>query len=202
MKLRDEATGAVTSLLVSSKVLSLASPVFAALVGPGFREGNNIQRGDCPVIELLDDDPAAMSIVCNLLHFRYDPVPTHLAPAQLGKLGVLCDKYDCSKPVLPWSQKWLSKHKEAPFADLGHMLLAAYKLDDADYFAAISTRLMNGLVPRLETWDGFPELQLLPDRTKGFSFLSELSNISSLLIPFRRHARPSRSHHRRTSDYH
>jgi hypothetical protein len=156
------------NLLVSSKVLSLASPVFAALLGPKFLEGNRIRHGVSPTIELHDDDPTAVALICNILHYRYDSVPTKLEAKQLGQIAILCDKYDCSKSFQLWSEKWLSSSCGAPFSDLGHLLLAAYKLNDPVHFADFSTQLIKGVVPKRETWVLFPELDLLPDHFKGF----------------------------------
>ena len=166
--LQTEGTDTPANLLVSSKVLSLASPVFAALLGPKFLEGNHIRRGDSPIIELHDDDPAAITLICNILHYRYDSVPTQLEAEQLRQIAILCDKYDCSKSFQPWTEKWLNSSRGAQFSDLGHLLLAAYKLNDPVHFAYFSTRLIVGVVPKRETWDLFPELDFLPDQFKGF----------------------------------
>ena len=166
--LQNGGTDTSANLLVSSKVLSLTSPVFAALLGPKFLEGNDIRRGVCPVVELHDDDPAAITLICNILHYRYDSVPTHLEAEQLGQIAILCDKYDCSKPLQLWCEKWLNSSCGAQFSDLGHLLLATYKLNDPVHFAGFSAELIRDVVPKRETWDLFPELDLLPDRFKGF----------------------------------
>jgi hypothetical protein len=184
--LQNGGTDTSANLLVSSKVLSLASPVFAALLGPKFLEGNNIRRGVCPVIELHDDDPAAITLICNILHYRYDSVPTQLEAEQLGQIAILCDKYDCSKSFQPWSEKWLSSSYGAQFSDLGHFLLATYKLNDPVHFADFSAELIRGVVPKRETWDHFPELDLLPDRLKGIP-LPEREFEIRLANSFRRH---------------
>ena len=184
--LQNGGTDTSANLLVSSKVLSLASPVFAALLGPKFLEGNDIRRGVCPVIELHDDDPAAITLICNTLHYRYDSVPTHLEAEQLGQIAILCDKYDCSKSFQPWSEKWLSSSDGVRFSDLGHLLLATYKLNDPDHFASFSAELIRDVVPKRETWDLFPELDLLPDRLKGFP-LPERAFEIGLANSFRRH---------------
>src|SRR5277367_6787997 len=65
-------------LLVSSKVFSLASPVFAAMLSPQFKEGNSLSSGNGCEITLPEDDPEAMTLLCNCLHFRTDQIPTEL----------------------------------------------------------------------------------------------------------------------------
>jgi hypothetical protein len=67
--LQTGGTDTPANLLVSSKVLSLASPVFAALLGPKFLEGDHLRRGVSPIIELHDDDPTAMALICNILKY-------------------------------------------------------------------------------------------------------------------------------------
>ena len=193
LRLQIGGTDTPANLLVSSKVLSLASPVFATLLGPKFLEGNYIRRGDSPIIELHDDDPAAIALVCNILHYRYDSVPTQPEAEQLGQIAILCDKYDCSKPLQPWSEKWLNGSRGAQFSDLGHLLLAAYKLDDPVHFADFSAQLIKGVVPKHETWDLFPELDLLPDRFKGFP-LPERAFKIRFANSFRRRDSASRSY--------
>ena len=110
-------------------------------------------------------------------------MPTKLEAKQLGQIAILCDKYDCSKSFQLWSEKWLSNSCGAPFSDLGHLLLAAYKLNDPVHFADFSTQLIKGVVPKRETWDLFPELNLLPDPFKGFPLPPKERSRFVLLIP-------------------
>jgi hypothetical protein len=56
--------------LISTKVLSLASPVFAKMFGPHFEEGHRVRRGECPHIKLNDDDPHAMEAILRTLHYQ------------------------------------------------------------------------------------------------------------------------------------
>lgn len=99
------------SILVSSKVLSLASPVLAAMFGPNFAEGKAILNEGRPVnIGLPDDDPEAMLWICEALHFRQHTTPEISFPL-LEKLAGLCDKYDLSLALSPWSDVWLSHFK-------------------------------------------------------------------------------------------
>lgn len=53
---------------VSSKALSLASPVFKAMFGPNFAEGQGLALGKgIRRIEMHDDDPEAMNILCKCI---------------------------------------------------------------------------------------------------------------------------------------
>jgi len=56
-------------LLLSSKVLTLASPVFAAMFKSYFKEGlNNHSKSVKPPILLLDDNTEAVIVLCNASH--------------------------------------------------------------------------------------------------------------------------------------
>ena len=66
------------SILVSSKVLSLASPAFAALFSPRWSEGADKSSSIIPrQIDLPDDDTATMGWICQALHFRKN-IPTDI----------------------------------------------------------------------------------------------------------------------------
>ena len=95
------------TLKVSSKVLSLASPVFAALFSPKYSEGNALSIStDMHQIQLPDDDPEALGLVCCALHHR-QIAPHRIIVEKLGKVAAVCDKYDLAEALAPWSSLWL-----------------------------------------------------------------------------------------------
>ncbi len=56
-------------LLLSSQVLTLASPLFAAMFKSHFKEGlNNDSKSAKPPIPLLDDNAEAVIVLCNAIH--------------------------------------------------------------------------------------------------------------------------------------
>lgn len=72
LELETDTDGRLTqsSVRVSSKVLSLASPVFAAMLNPKFAEGQallNATSPDTPSISLPDDDSEAVVWLCKAL---------------------------------------------------------------------------------------------------------------------------------------
>ena len=69
--------------------------------------------------------------------------------------------------------------------ELGHLLVAAYKLDDPDHFADFSAEMIKELVPGNWSWDCFPELELLPDCLKGIPLPQESFEVG-LANSFRR----------------
>lgn len=81
-----------TEFQVSSKVLTLASPVFRALFGPSFAEG---QPGSSKVsrIRLYDDDAESMRVMCAVLHHKCAGA-NGIGLERLERLAIVTDKYD------------------------------------------------------------------------------------------------------------
>ena len=81
-----------TEFQVSSKVLSLASPVFKALFSPNFAEGQTISSNAIR-IRIHDDDAESVRFVCAILHHR-SACANGVGLERLERLAVITDKYD------------------------------------------------------------------------------------------------------------
>ena len=81
-------------LRMNSKALSLASPVFKALLKPNFLEGQALRDRKMVRVEFPEDDTEAMTTLCKLIHYRPDDT-TNVEVDLLVNLAVLTDKYDC-----------------------------------------------------------------------------------------------------------
>ncbi|KAL8795387.1 MAG: hypothetical protein Q9195_002128 [Heterodermia aff. obscurata] len=94
---------------VSSKAMSLASPVWRAMLDPNgpFRES----RADNNEITFPDDYSKALLILLLAAHLRFQDVPQNLTFEQLLNVCILCDKYDCITLVRPWISKWLDRQR-------------------------------------------------------------------------------------------
>ena len=95
---------------VSSKVLGLASPVFATMFGPRYLEGyvlSNQSKFSIPSFSLPDEDPEAMTWFCRALHLQVVGNETGLTLGLRLQIATLCDKYDASTALSGWSQFWL-----------------------------------------------------------------------------------------------
>lgn len=81
-----------TEFQVSSKVLSLASPVFKALFSPHFAEGqptsSKVSR-----VQLRDDDAESLHFMCTVLHHKCASTNS-IGLERLEMLAVVTDKYD------------------------------------------------------------------------------------------------------------
>jgi hypothetical protein len=155
----DGSDDGVRSILVSSKVLALASPVFSAMLSPRFREGQRSALGTLDPIPLPDDDTDAVTVLCHVLHFNYSALPVRADLKLFKNLALLCDKYDCVTPLRFVSEHWLLLwEKTAEKEELETLLFISYIFDRAERFSALSTRIIKefaGNLKQLETLRGF-----------------------------------------------
>lgn len=82
-------------LLVNSRVLSFASPVFAAMFGGHFAEGQDLSSARPQEVSLPEDDPVSMEILCNIAHMKISEMPAEMEHTALADFAILCDKYRC-----------------------------------------------------------------------------------------------------------
>ena len=96
------------SMVVSSKHMMLASPVFKAMLAPEhFREGLVRNAAGQMEVDLPDDDQAVMIIVLNIIHSRNRIIPKHVDLEVLTKLTILVDKYQIVESVEFFAHTWI-----------------------------------------------------------------------------------------------
>ena len=128
------------SIRASSQVLSLASPVFAKMLERGPFGNSAVSTTE---ITLPEDDPEAMTLFCDTIHFKKHATPD-IALALLAKMASLSDKYGSSVALSAASEVWLSnfqglKEGEGCFAK---MLWISYALGNHRAFSRISTKMI------------------------------------------------------------
>ncbi|KXT13389.1 hypothetical protein AC579_9082 [Pseudocercospora musae] len=135
--------------LVSSKRLSEASSVFAALFSPHFREGQRHRSASEPVeIDLPDDDWRSMRRIFNMLHAS----PSREQgctwwSGELLDLAISADKYDLVDAmrfgVSAIFSEWFQDRSTCPSIHvLGQMIAAAYLLEDENAFRLGTTQVV------------------------------------------------------------
>lgn len=90
---------------VSTKVMSLASPVWRVMLDPSgpFQEAKR-ENGE---VAFPDDDPNGLCILLHIIHLRPRSIPDTLQGDELMSLAILCQKYDTAELVAPWYRaKW------------------------------------------------------------------------------------------------
>jgi len=100
--------GGKVEFLVQSKVLALASEVFASLFGPRFREGTALENSSSShpaKVPLPDDSPHGMRILLSTIHHREEPPELDLE--DLADLALVVDKYACQHIFRVRSTIWM-----------------------------------------------------------------------------------------------
>lgn len=142
LEIEDTQSQDCYQFIVSTKVLSLASPVFLKMFACSFKEGLELRASNRARVRLREDDNSAMNIILRILHYRWPEHPEIVDAERLASIAVHCDKYDCTMAMAPWASRWFDRL--APVVDapeeLEFLLLAAYKLNDAQQFAKVSAR--------------------------------------------------------------
>ena len=175
-----EACGDKAHLRVSSKVLSLASPVFAAMFGPKWFDGvNKVSASEPQHISLPEDDSSPMKWICQILHYHKD-ISTEKDILFLVGVAELCDKYDLESPIKTWARLCLENAKvttrslhlhDMKEVDLMGVMYISSVFRNSRIFWLSSAALMNGTsVPDL-VYDryelGGPAASLLEDEAFG-----------------------------------
>lgn len=150
--------------LVSSKVLSLASPVFAKLFGPHFLEGSQMAKHGSVTIHLDEDNAKGMGIILGILHYQEIPEIEKLGAKELATLAICCDKYDCARIIRPWIANWFRKVDEGlSEKEYGLALLAAHMLRASEDFCKIARKVqLEFNLGSFDIWDDEEVLTLLP----------------------------------------
>ena len=132
-------------LLVSSKILSLASPVFDKMLNSRFKEGLiNQQDWGKPRIVLPADDEKGIELVCRILHYCRSQMPPKISDVLLYSVALVCDKYDCVSALQAWATVRLQDEGllEPCDANISNLLVAAYIFDLPEQFSHISWSIL------------------------------------------------------------
>ena len=96
---------------MSSKHLTLASPIFKTILQPKFKEGLQLHSHGYTELPLPDDNPAALLILLNLIHGQFRKVPRKIDLWMLTELAVLVDKYKLLETAEMLLDYWLQHLK-------------------------------------------------------------------------------------------
>lgn len=131
-------------ILVSSKHMSLASPVFKAMLQGGFKEAITLKTTGKLELPLPDDDPPAMKILIHIIHGRMNMVPLNIDLELFTQIAILVDKYECREVVrlLPpiWSDG-LSDSFETSWINVARWVCIAWQFELEDEFL-IATQII------------------------------------------------------------
>ncbi|KAE9969894.1 hypothetical protein EG328_006630 [Venturia inaequalis] len=150
------------SIIVSSKILCVASTVFKEKllvfkapdeagdrfvhdVSPGPVDGKMSEAEDLDTLLLPNDNAKAMILLCNILHFRSQEVPSADEISTGGRLfffASMVHKYACINAVRPITVGWLSSQAVVESIQMEKLLVISYRLEDAALFFSSSHELL------------------------------------------------------------
>jgi len=123
-----------TKFRVSSALLMAASKPFSAMLGQNWKEGHSMRSRDEPYHSyLLEDNAAALRVICSIIHYQNDKIPRALAANEVLELAITADKYDLVNAMKFASDTWLRAPGEKP-ESLMLLATAAYLLGNAQGF--------------------------------------------------------------------
>ena len=103
---------------VPSQVLAAASSCFQVSFGPTaqFEAANDVRRaaihGSFSAEIHLDDNPAAMKLVLQILCFRYTELPATVDFRTIVEIAIIADKYELDMVLRPWATKWSKPYEK------------------------------------------------------------------------------------------
>lgn len=133
-----------TIVRVNSAVMKNASPVFAAMLGPNFKEGHALSAGDCASVDvpLPEDDAVAFGWVCRVLHSQADTNLWLPTPREIIKVLDIAEKYDLQKGIQISVQVWINRREDLITNDLWLLSLACCRAHDVEGFKSTTRRLI------------------------------------------------------------
>jgi len=126
---------------INSSVVCLQSPVFKAMLGKNsqFKEARDLASRDAvgPPLEisLADDDPKALAVILRVVNLQHEWVPVSLGEDRLYQVAILCDKYDMSRALGIYLDRWFKPY----LGEQGEVLKSADKWLFMAYAFALPT---------------------------------------------------------------
>ncbi|KAM5354494.1 hypothetical protein ACJ41O_001141 [Fusarium nematophilum] len=130
---------------VHSALMKNASPVFRAMLTPGFKEGNALAeaKGEKIEIRLPGDSGEVFGWMCVALHSQADTTLWVPDVDQILDLAALAEKYDLVAAIQLSFTFWVDKRlPDASVENLWSLLAVSYQFDTAETFQSISRQLI------------------------------------------------------------
>jgi hypothetical protein len=143
--------------LVSSKAVSLASPVFRAMFTSKFKEGVALRAPSSSDgranIELPSDNADAFRVFAYYAHHNVEALPSTISPDILLALAIFLDKYACAALLMHTCEAWSEQClKGASEKGLWQLLQAAYVLGWESRFVQVSRSLIQKRKGQFHDW--------------------------------------------------
>ena len=127
---------------VSSKFMTMCSPVFKVMLEGSFREGQlALNAKNPPTLHLPENEPQSILRMCEALHYKEEAYK-YVSLTDICGVATLSDKYDCARVCRPWFQHQLFLRLSTKTGfngrNLAQVLNASYLLDDEKDFHEFS----------------------------------------------------------------
>lgn len=122
---------------ISSTIIKPASPVFRAMLGPSFKEGQATHDASNP-LSLPDDDAISMLNLFHILHYNGDKAKK-TEDDWIQKLVVVCDKYECTESLKTYLHFQLS---QCSFVSTLDRFIISGLIDDRSRFERLSEQIV------------------------------------------------------------
>ncbi|KAL0467609.1 hypothetical protein QR685DRAFT_364112 [Neurospora intermedia] len=172
-------------LRVQSTILREASTVFRTMLSPPWIESQGISAKSPREIELPEEEPKAMEVVCLALHFRNNLMNPHWLEEQGGQrmldVAILIDKYDLKAPMKLNTNTWFRQPMGCIMEESVYRMAAAWILEEEEFFAQYSWIVM---ITYPGPYAKLLSKQLLTERLPSPIFLLLAERSSNLRIRF------------------
>lgn len=148
-------------MLVSSKHMSVASPVFKDILKAGFSEGIELKRTGKAELSLHDDDSKAWNILLNIIHGNFRSVPLDISLSMFTQIALLCHKYQMHEVAYVFTPAWKMSagHESVSGEDIPRWIFIAWVFNMADVLEEITKGL-----PLNYTGNGIKQLLSITSR--------------------------------------
>ncbi|KAM0161538.1 hypothetical protein ACHAQE_004093 [Botrytis cinerea] len=127
-------------MLVSSKHMSIASPVFKDMLKAGSPEGIELKKTGKVELSLHDDDSKAWNILLNIIHGRFRSVPLDISLSMFTQIALLCHKYQMHEVAYVFTPAWKMSagHESVSGEDIPRWIFIAWVFNMADVLEEIT----------------------------------------------------------------
>jgi hypothetical protein len=169
------------SFLVSSDILTIASPVLASIIGAKVDDGHHVQggrkkgSGKRPTFTLEDDNLEAMDFILSTLHCKESRIKDEYTALSIADIAVQAHKYDCNRALLPWIRLWCDPDRfpvdsARKVRDMGYGLLVAC-LFRSPKFTDMSAKYAKELPPDFAiSWKNYKSMSRVPKIVRGIAY--------------------------------
>ena len=95
-------------------------------------------------VQFVEDDPNSLLLILRIAHLQFRKLPKALSFQGMVNMAVLCDKYDTTGLVRPWSEQWEASFKGIKLKEPGReeYLFVAWTFGDLSSYEKIAKRLV------------------------------------------------------------